>query len=654
MADEEPRVGVYVCHCGTNIAGVVDVDAVVEYASTLPNVVHATKNMYMCSQPAQINIKEDLKKHNLNRVVVASCSPKMHESTFRGAVKSGGLNPYLYEQVNIREHCSWVHSDQPEMATEKAKDLVRMGVAKARLLNPLDPKKIDVIKTVAVVGGGLAGLRSALDISKRGFKVHLIEKSPFLGGDAARINSLIYSENTPLEIISKLAESVESEENITVHTSSETESLDGYLGKFEVTVVKNPRFVKSCSNCRKCIDVCPVETESEHDCGMSKRKAIYLPYETAHPNYPAIDMNVCTKCGKCVEVCSEKAIDLDEKPEKIEIKSGAIIIATGAANYTPKDSEFGWGSSDRILSLPQFERLLDKTGPTGGKLAGKGKNVVFIGCVGSRQKKSEDDEVKVNEYCSRICCTASIKNAVIIKDRYPDSNVFFLFRDIRTYGRDEYLYREALEKGVVFIQYDADEQPVVKVDKKKSLVSVDDVLSRSKIEVSTDYVVLSTGVEPNSDSSKVLETFKLNRSGDGFFQEAHIKLRPLETSTEGIFLAGTCQSPKNLIETIASASAVAAKASVPLSLGEVELDPAKAMVTEFCDGCAICIDPCLGKAITLVEYEKDGELKKTVEVNEALCKGCGVCMATCPKKGIMVRHFTLDQLQAQVDAALEV
>ncbi|MFQ5976071.1 MAG: FAD-dependent oxidoreductase [Candidatus Hydrothermarchaeales archaeon] len=650
--EEEPRVGVYVCNCGTNIAAVVNVDEVVEYASTLQNVVSAKKFMYSCSSPSQDEIKDDIKKHNLNRVVVASCSPKMHEKTFRGAVKAGGLNPFLYEQANIREHCSWVHTDEPEKATEKAKDLIRMAVAKARLLNPLDPKRIDVIKTVTVVGGGLAGMRSALDIATRGFEVHLIEKSPFLGGRAAQINSLVDSEKSPKEIIADLTDAIDKEKNITVHTSTETETLGGYLGNFDIEALKKPRYVTPCSNCGKCIEVCPAETENEYDYGLTKRKAIYQPYASAYLNYPAIDMKTCTNCGKCIEVCKENAIDLEQKEEKFEIKSGTIVVATGFDPYKPKEDEFGWGKTDRIMTLPQLERLLDKTGPTGGKLKDAPKNVVFLCCVGSRQTKKKEDE-KVNEYCSRICCTVSIKNAIIIKDKYPDASVFFLNRDIRTYGRDEYLYREALEKNIVFMKFNAEEPPQAEVQKDKVVVSIKDVLSNATIKIPSELVVLATGVEPRADSEKVQEVLKLNRSADGFFQEAHIKLRPLETATEGIFLAGACQSPKNMFETIASGSAAAAKASTPLAMGEVEIEPTKATVTEFCDGCAICIDPCLGKAITLVEYEKEGEIKKTVEVNEALCKGCGVCMATCPKKGIMVRHFTLDQLQAMVDAALE-
>ncbi|GBE18775.1 glutamate synthase subunit beta [archaeon BMS3Abin16] len=652
MTEEELRVGVYVCHCGTNIAGVVDVDAVVEYAASLPNVVHATKNMYMCSLPAQSGIKEDIKKHSLNRVVVASCTPKMHEPTFRAAVQAGGLNPFLYEQANIREHCAWVHADQPERATEKAKDLVRMAVAKARLLSPLNPKKIAVIRSALVVGGGPAGLRSAADLASRGFEVSLIEKSHFLGGNAVRSASLPFTDQTPREAAAVLTDALEDEKNISVHTGYEAESLNGYLGNFTISLVKKPRFVKECSNCGRCIAVCPVETDNEFDYGLSMRKAIYMPYDSAYPNYPAIDMSVCKKCGECVNACAESAIDLEAEDEKLDLSVGAVVIATGAKNYTPKDGEFGWGKSDRVLSLPVLERVLDKTGPTKGRLKGKVENVVFIGCVGSRQKKTSEEE-KVNEYCSRICCTESVKNAIHIKDRHPDAGVFYLFRDIRTYGRDEYLYREALEKGVVFIQFEGDVPPEVNVLKKGAKVVVSDVLSRESFEIPASHVVLATGFEPGADADKVLEVFKLNRSADGFFQEAHIKLRPLETSTEGVFIAGACQAPKNLVESIASGSAAAAKAAVPLSMGEVELDPAKAMVTEFCDGCAICIDPCLGKAITLVEYEKDGELKKTVEVNEALCKGCGVCMATCPKKGIDVRHFTLDQLQAMVDAALE-
>ncbi|MFQ6136672.1 MAG: FAD-dependent oxidoreductase [Candidatus Hydrothermarchaeales archaeon] len=652
--EEEPKIGVYVCHCGTNIAAVVDVKEVVEYAKSLPNVALAKESIYTCSSPTQEAIKQDIKEHGLNRVVIASCTPKMHEPTFREVVREGGLNPYLYEQANIREQCSWVHSSDPEEATKKAKDLVRMAIAKVRLLKPLEIKEMDVTLKAVVIGGGVTGLRSAIDLTERGFDVHLIEKSPTLGGRSALLYSLVRSERKAPEVVTELIDKVTSSDRITIYTLSSVSKMDGFLGNFELEITQKPRYIKPCSNCLKCVDVCPIETENEYEYGISKRKAIYLPFKHAYPPYPSIDMEVCNKCGKCVEVCEEKAIDLDQDEDVTNIKAGVVIVATGAGVYEPEEGEFGYKKDPRVLTLLQLERFLDENGPIGGEVTiGQKpiKNAVFIGCVGSRKIKKSEDE-RGNEFCSRVCCTATIKNALALKKRYPEANVFFLYRDIRTYGRDEYLYKEASESKVTFMKYVAENPPLIERFDGELTVTVQDVLSNDKMKIPSDLVILSVGMEPRKDAHDLASILKITRSGDGFFQEAHAKLRPFDTANEGVYLAGACQGPKNIIESIASGSAAAAKASIPLAKGKVELEPTRAMITEFCDGCAICVDPCIGKAITLVEYEVEGEIKKKIEINEALCLGCGVCQATCPKRGIVIRHFTFDQISAMIDAAL--
>ncbi len=647
---EEPRIGVYVCHCGLNIAGVLDVKDLTEYARKQPNVVMAKNYMYMCSSLGQDMIMKDIKEHNLNRIVVAACTPKLHEPTFRNALEAGGLNPYLLDQANIREHVSWVHAREREKGQKKAKDLIRMALAKARLLEPLVVKEMDVERKAAVIGGGTAGMKSSLDLARRGFDVELIERAPTLGGGNALLNKFDTEVDAP-QAVMDLMDAVALEPRIVVKTNTEVTAMSGFIGNFDLKLRTRPRYVKdSCDACMKCLDVCPVEVPNEYDYALSKRRAIYLPFDFAYPRMPVIDMKSCPKCLRCVEACPKGAIDLSEEKREEQLKAGVILVAAGVMPYEPKRGEFGYGDSPKVVTQQQLERMLSDRSPSSRSLDSKPpKNVVFIGCVGSRQKKTGDEEV--NEYCSRVCCNESLKNGLLLKDKFPDVNVFFLFKDIRTYGRNEYVYRDALERGVVFMQY-ADEKPPRVETSNGSAVIVNDVLSKREFKIKADLVVLATGVEPSDTTERLQKALKIPRTVDGFFQEAHIKLRPLETTTSGIYLAGSAQGPKSIQESLASASAAAAKATIPLAKGKVAIDPMKAMVTEYCDGCAICIEPCLGQAISLIEYERDGEMKKKVVVNEALCRGCGVCMATCPKKGIVVRQFTLDQLQAQVDAAI--
>jgi len=647
---EDARIGVYICHCGHNIAGVLDVEDLATDAGKQPNVVVAKDYMYMCSSLGQSMIISDIEEHSLNRVLIAACTPKLHEATFMDTLEEGGLNPYLLEQANIREHCSWVHANERDKAQNKARSLIRMGLAKARLLEPLEKKEMKVERNAVVIGGGIAGMRCSIDLSRRGFEVHLIERSPTIGGGATLMNRFDTEVDAAPQVMD-LIDAVAAEPRVTVRTLTEVTSMSGFIGNFNLELKTKPRYVKDgCNACLKCTEVCPEETSNEYDCGLSKRKAIYLPFDFAQPRMPVIDMQTCIKCGLCVEACPERVIDLNEDERGEDLKVGVVVVATGMKPYEPKSGEFGYGESPRIVTLQQLERMLSERGPSSPEVGGTTpRNVVFIGCVGSRQQKKTDAD-EVIEYCSRTCCAESLKNGLLLMDRYSDANVFFLFRDIRTYGRYEYVYREALEQGIIFIQYPEDEPP--KVNASNSTVSVHDVLSKRDIGIKADLVVLSNGVEPSETAEELQKVLKISRTADGFFQEAHIKLRPLETSTNGIFLAGACQGPRSVQETLASASAAAAKAAIPLSRGRVVIDPIKAVVTENCDGCAICIEPCIGQALTLIEYEKNGETKAKVEVNEALCKGCGVCMATCPKKGIDVRRFTLDQLQAMVDAAL--
>jgi len=660
--EEELRIGVYVCHCGLNIAATVDSEAVAKYAATLPNVVIAKDYIYMCSAPGQSMIKEDVKEHNLNRVIVASCSPVMHEPTFRRCVAEAGLNPYLFEMANIREQCSWVHPKEPEKATKKAKDLVRMAVSKARLLERLHRKEADVTLRALVIGAGISGMRSALDLADRGFEVHLIEKAPSMGGRMVQLNELYPTGEYALDVLKPVMDAVTSHPRIKVFTNSKLEALDGFIGNFKATIVVKPRYVTTeCNACGKCETVCPIEVSNDFDFGLSKRKAIYLPYIAAVPRTYAIDYENCNKCGKCIEACERGAIDLKEQPVKMEIDVGTIIVATGHDLYEPPKGEYGYKVYDKVITMPQLERLLDENGPTKGQLLlndSTPKSVAFISCVGSRQEPGiyqpiEKDQ-QLNRYCSRVCCTATFQNALTLKKKYPDTRIYYLFRDIRTFGKGhEDLYRKASESGVVFVKYKPEAPPVV--SKEGSLVvTVQDVLTENEtLAIPVDLVVLNVGLVPRADAPDIQSILRIPRGADGFFQEVHAKLRPLDTAIDGVYLAGTAQGPKDITDSAAQGSAAAAKASIPLAKGKVDVEPTIATVNEdLCKGCARCEEVCEYDAIKVEETGSFDRVPMLVaKVTEAKCKGCGSCSVVCPTGAITVRQFTKKQIGAMVAAA---
>ena len=660
--EEELRIGVYVCHCGINIAATVDSEAVAKYAATLPNVVVAKDYIYMCSAPGQSMIKEDIEEHRLNRVIVASCSPIMHEPTFRRCVAEAGLNPYLFEMANIREQCSWVHPKEPEKATEKAKDLVGMAVAKAQLLERLHRKEASVTLRALVIGAGIAGLTTALDLANRGFEVYLVEKDPTIGGRTAQLNELYPTDEYALDILKLVVDAVTSHPKIKVFTNSKLEALDGFIGNFKATIVVKPRYVTNeCNACGKCETVCPIEVSNNFDFGLSKRKAIYLPHIAAVPRTYAIDYENCNKCGKCIEACGRGAIDLKEQPMKMEVDIGTIIVATGHDLYEPPKGEYGYRVYDNVITMPQLERLLDENGPTKGQLQLSGstpKSVAFIACVGSRQEPGiyqpiEKDQ-QLNRYCSRVCCTATLQNSLTIKKKYPDTRVYYLYRDIRSFGKghEEY-YRKASEAGVLFLKYEAEMPPVVSKE-ERLVVTVQDVLTNNEtFAIPVDLVVLNVGIVPRADAHEIQDTLRVPRGADGFFQEVHAKLRPLDTVIDGVYLAGTAQGPKDITDSAAQGSAAAAKASIPLAKGKVDVEPTIATVNEdLCKGCARCEEVCEYDAIKVEETEAFDRVPMLVaKVTEAKCKGCGSCSVVCPTGAITMRQFTKKQIGAMVAAA---
>ena len=644
----EPRIGVYICHCGLNIAGVIDVKKVAEYAKTLPNVVVARDYVFMCSAPGQELIREDIKKHKLNRVVVAACSPTMHEPTFRGVLREAGLNPYLFEMANIREHSSWVHSDEPEAATEKAKDLIRMAVAKVRLLEPLEEIRVDVTPSALVIGGGVAGLKAAIDLAEKGVEVHLLERSPTPGGWAGLLGKLAHSERKGWEVAKSLIEAASSNPRIRIYTNSELVKLDGSVGNFEATIRRNPRYVDSrCTLCGRCVEVCPVEAPDEYEAGLTTRKAIYLPSKWAYPQIYAIDEQTCTRCGRCVEVCEPKAINLEEKPEEFKVRVGAVILAAGFEPYAPEEGEYGYKQSERVITLLQLERLLDEDGPTGGelKIGGvKPRSIAFVLCVGSLGTSP-----KAAPYCSRVCCSASLNTALKIKERYPDVDIYIVYKDMRTYGRlEERLYERSSEGFFKFIRFD--EPPEVRVKPDGLEVEVYDTLVQERLLIPVDAVVLAVGMKPAKGLDELVRIVKVGCGPEGFVREAHLKLRPVEAPTDGIYLAGAVSGPKNVGESITSGDAAASKAAALIAKAQVVIEPIIAEVNEdICSGCGVCEAMCPYGAITI--EVKEG--KRVSVIDKALCKGCGTCVAACPSGAIQQASYKDDQIRSQIVALLQ-
>jgi heterodisulfide reductase subunit A len=565
ITEEEPKIGVFICHCGINIGGVVDVPDVVEYAKTLPGVVYAENNLYTCSQDTQSKMVEKVKEHGLNRVIVASCTPRTHAPLFMNTIRDGGLNPYLFEMANIREHCSWVHSKEPEKATEKAKGLVRMAVAKSTLLEPLQPIKISIGKSALVIGGGISGMTAALGIAKQGFDAYLIEKENELGGIGKRIHFTLSGEDVQAKL-KELIDEVNSNDKVHVHTGAKIKDVEGFIGNFMTT--------------------------------------------------------------------------LEHGGEEKQIRHGVVVVATGGVEL--ETDEYLNGQDPRVMSQLSYEEMLAGEGLKDGV-----DNIAMIQCVGSRNEE--------RPYCSRICCTESVKNALKTKEKYPDANVYVFHRDMRTYGFREDAYRDAAEKGVVFVRYNPENPPKLSKDGDKLALTAKDPFLDEEVQINPDLVMLAVATVPNQDNDEVSTFLKIPLSKDKFFLEAHMKLRPVDFATEGVFLCGLAHWPKFIEECLSQANAAASRATTILSEDELELEATKSsVIDEKCDGCAYCIDPCPYNAVTLIEYMSNGDVKKTVDVDETACKGCGVCQATCPKDGIFIRGFTLAQINAMIEAALGV
>jgi heterodisulfide reductase subunit A len=661
---QEARIGVFICHCGTNIAGSMDIPAVQDYAKTIPNVAYVDNYKYMCSMPGQAVINKAIKEQKLTGIVVAACSPRLHEPTFRTATKEGGINPFRFEMANIREQNSWVHMHDNAGSTAKAKDAIRIAVAKAALLQDLFPKTVPVEKAALVVGAGVAGMQASLDLAAAGIKTYLVESDTSIGGRMSQLDKTFPTLDCSQCILTPKMVDVGRASNIELMTYSEIDAVEGYIGNFDVTIRKKARGVLSmaegeargiagggCNGCGDCEVVCPVVKPNEFEVGMKPRKAIYINHPQVVPLLYTIDFNSCIKCGLCVTACGEKkAIDLEAKDELVTVKVGTAILATGFDIFPiEKKGEWGYKRYENVVTSLEFERLICASGPTGGHLVRPSdgetpKRVAFVLCAGSR-----DNTGVGKPYCSRFCCMYSLKHAHQIIEKIPGTIPYLFYMDIRSFGKmyEEFYYRIQDEGGKFIRGRVANilEDPVT----KNLHVYADDTLLDRPVDMEVDLVVLAAAVQPKEDTNRTRKLFGVSCSMDGWLLEAHPKLNPCGTTTAGVFLAGVCQGPKDIPDTVASAEGAASAASIPIHKGEVELEPYFATcIEEKCAGCGMCVNLCPYSALSLVE--KDG--RKVMQVTEAKCKGCGTCGGFCPGGAIWMNHFATPQIVAQIDAFL--
>jgi heterodisulfide reductase subunit A2 len=656
------KIGVYICYCGSNIAGKIDVEAVAEFARGLPGVAEARTYKYMCSDPGQELIKEDIKKRGINRVVVASCSPTMHERTFRNAVRSAGLNPYLFEMANIREHVSWITED-PVAATEKAKALVSAAVRRVYFQEPLEAREAPVNANTLVVGGGIAGIQASLEIADSRHKVYLVEREPSIGGHMIQLDKTFPTLDCSACILTPKMSQVGSHPFIELMSYSEVVGVSGYVGNFKVKIKKKPRYVSlsKCTGCGACSEVCPVSVPNKFEMNLTNRKAIYIPFAQATPNRALIDAenclhikglktgrDVCRLCQKGIEKkglpgCEAGAIDFDQKEEIVEVEVGNIILATGYDVFdAARVYQYGYGRMDNVLTAMEFERLINASGPTEGKVLLKNgsepKTVAIIHCVGSRDRA-------YHEYCSQVCCMYSMKFSHLVKEHITGARVYEFYIDVRAVGKGfEEFYNRSLDEGTTFVR--GRPSDIFERD-GKLLVQVEDTLANLSRSVPVDMVILATGLEPQKDTEEVGRLFSVSRSADGFFLEKHPKLDPVATMTDGIFVVGCCQAPKDIPQSVAQASAAAGRVLAMISAGKISIEAAIASIDEeLCSGCKICSYICPYDAITFDEE------KKVSRVNEALCKGCGTCVAACPSGAIKGKHFTTEQIMAEIDGIM--
>jgi heterodisulfide reductase subunit A len=644
------KLGVFICHCGVNIAGTVDVKAVAEEMGKAKDVAYSTDYIYMCSEPGQQIIRESIREKGLEGVVVACCSPSMHENTFRKAVKSQGMNSYLCEIANIREQCSWVHQKEKEEATKKAAEIILATLEKVRRNEQLEAISVAINRRVLVIGGGIAGITASLDLADGGYEVILLERELALGGHMVQLSRTFPDLDPAIPGVLSKALEVENHPKISLHCYSEIEDVKGYVGNFELVIREKATYVdwKKCTGCDLCTQNCPVEYVSQFERGLGMRKAIDLLYPFSVPNKPAINRSHCQffvdeSCRRCEEICPEKAIDFKQEDERISEKVGAIVVATGYELY-PKEQlgEYGYGEIPDVIDGLTFERMLSANGPTGGKIIRPSdrkvpKEMVFIQCVASR------DPDRYMPYCSRICCMYTTKQAKIYKEQIPDGQPYIFYMDIRSdcKGYEEFLQKTTEEKGLLYLRGRVSR--VFQDDGKVRVLGVDTLTGRM-VEVAADMVVLATAIIPSNGVKDLASKLRATVDQHGFLTEAHVKLYPVESSTKGIYLAGCGQSPKDIADTVSQASATASKIQALLSTDKLLQDPLIAFVDEgICSGCGICAEVCPYEA-----REMDPHRGIPV-VRSALCQGCGACIASCPNNACELRNTSASQVLQMVD-----
>jgi heterodisulfide reductase subunit A2 len=653
------RIGFYICHCGHNIAGMIDCPAVAAYVARLPGVAVSRDYKYMCSDPGQELIQQDIREQGLNRIVVASCSPLLHEHTFRKAVEKGGLNPFFFQMVNIREHDSWVHTDRKE-ATAKAKSLAQAAVHRVRFHKALKTTKLAVHPDVLVVGGGITGIHAALTLGNAGKKVYLVEREPSIGGHMAQFDKTFPTLDCAACILTPKMSAIRSHENVTLWTYSEVVKVDGYVGNYTVTVKRKPRYVNEelCVGCQECIQACVFKEPKfadEFNVGLSKRKPVYIPFPQAVPQVVVIDPERCLnlKTGKCkqtcVEACADRnAIDFTQKEELIEIKVGNIIVATGFKLFDAKRiPQYGYGRYPNVVTSLELERLVTSSGPTGGEVILQDgcypKSVGFILCVGSR-------DMKTNRWCSRTCCMHSMKLAQLVRE-HTGADVTVFYVDIRAPGKGcEEFYDKSLKEGIQFVRgrvAEVTDWALAPEEEGKLVIRVEDTLAGFVRRIPVDMIVLAVGMEPQADVQEVRRLFNMSCGSEGWFLEKHPKLAPVSTFTDGVFIAGCCQGPKDIPDSIAQAGAAAAEAMALIDKGYIEQEPNTAYILEDeCSGCKSCIALCPFTAITF------DAVKQKAHINEALCKGCGTCVASCPSGSIRQNLFEDEEIFSEIEGVL--